>query len=297
MTIVKNENKFIQYELWKECRNGCEFCFSRGQKSLDKIERLNFVINKLNDPEVDNFNEVGFIGGEFFDIEIKNDEVRKLFYRLFDICCDKIKKGKLNKIYLATGLIYDIKLYLIPFLDYLRKIGILDKCLLCTSYDFKYRFHTKEKLDLWKSNMKYMHDNYSEMKLHTEIIVTQSFIDAVLNETFSITKFKEEFHTGIDYIEPASGFYFNDKKDASKYLEDFFPTKASFIKFLKKAGLENHEIDLTTFLSMEVRSDKVYNIDHEPTMIEHRRDINTRIIPKDKQKNMNLDLLIQMIEW
>lgn len=282
--IVKNENKFIQYELWKECRNGCEFCFNRGQKSLDKIERLNYVIEKLNDPEVDEYNEIGFIGGEFFDIELRDEKVQRLFFQLFKICADKVQAGKLDKIYVTTGLIFDIQPYLIPFLEFLRIWGISDKTLLCTSYDTKYRFHTPEKEELWKNNMKYIHEHYNEVKLHTEIIVTQDFINKVLDETFSITKFKEEYNTGIDYIEPSSGFYFNDKKDAAKYLIDFFPTKSSFIKFLKKTVLENHEIDLTTFLSMEVRSDKIYNIDYEPTVIENRRDINIRIVPKDKTK-------------
>lgn len=281
--IVKNENRFIQYELWKACRNGCTFCFNRGQPDVDKVERLKYVIEKLNDLEVDNYNEIGFIGGEFFDNELENNEVRKLFYKLFDICCDKVKQGKLDKIYITTGLIFDIKPYLIPFLDYLRYIGISDRCLLCTSYDLEGRFHTKEKEDLWKSNMDYLNIVYSEIKLHTEIILTQKFINAVLDDSFSITQFKEKYHTGIDYIEPSSGFYFNDKKDAEKYLKDFFPTKSSFIKFLKKTSSKN-EIDLSTFLSMELRSNKIYNIDYEPTVIDNRRDINIRIVPKDKTK-------------
>ena len=288
--IVKNENKFIQYELWKECRNGCEFCFNRGQKSLDKIERLNYVIEKLNDPEVDEFNEIGFIGGEFFDNELRDEKVQRLFFQLFKICADKVHAGKLDKIYVTTGLIFDIQPYLQPFLEFLRIWGISDKTLLCTSYDTKYRFHTPDKEELWKNNMKYIHEHYNEVKLHTEIIVTQDFINKVLDDTFSITKFKEEFHTGIDYIEPSSGFYFNDKKDASKYLIDFFPTKSSFIKFLKKVS-EKHEIDLTTFLSMEVRSDKIYNIDYEPTVIENRRDINIRIVPKDKTKKYDFGFI------
>ena len=29
---------------------------------------------------------------------------------------------------------------------------------------------------------------------------------------------------------------------------------------------------------------KIYNIDYEPTVIENRRDINIRIVPKDKTK-------------
>lgn len=288
--IVKNENRFIQYELWKECRNGCEFCFNRGQKSLDKIERLKYVIEKLNDPEVDEYNEIGFIGGEFFDIELRDEEVQRLFFQLFKICYDKVQAGKLDKIYVTTGLIFDIKPYLIPFLEFLRILGLSEKCLLCTSYDTKYRFHTLEKEELWKNNMKYIHEHYNEVKLHTEIIVTQDFINKVLDDSFSITKFKEEFNTAVDYIEPSSGFYFNDKKDAAEHLIDFFPTKSSFIKFLKKVSSKN-EIDLTTFLSMELRSNKIYDIDYVPTFIENRRDINTRIVPYDKTKKYEIGFI------
>ena len=288
--IVRNENKFIQYELWKECRNGCEFCFNRGQKSLDKVERLNYIIDKLNDPEVDEYNEIGFIGGEFFDIELREEKVQRLFFQLFKICADKVQAGKLDKIYVTTGLIFDIKPYLIPFLEFLRIWGISDKTLLCTSYDTKYRFHTPEKLKLWEDNMKYIHEHYNEVKLHTEIIVTQDFINKVLDDSFSITKFKEEFHTAIDYIEPSSGFYFNDKKDAAEHLIDFFPTKSSFIKFLKKVS-KNNEIDLTTFLSMELRSNKIYDIDYVQTCIENSRDINTRIVPYDKTKKYEIGFI------
>ena len=288
--IVKNENRFIQYELWKECRNGCEFCFNRGQKSLDKVERLNYIIDKLNDPEVDEYNEIGFIGGEFFDIELRDEKVQRLFFQLFKICADKVQTGKLDKIYVTTGLIYDIQPYLQPFLEFLRIWGISDKTLLCTSYDTKYRFHTPEKLKLWEYNMKYIHEHYNEIMLHTEIIVTQDFINKVLDDSFSITKFKEEFHTAVDYIEPSSGFYFNDKKDAAQHLIDFFPTKASFIKFLKKVS-SKHEIDLTTFLSMELRSNKIYDVDYFPTCIENRRDINTKIVPYDKTKKYEIGFI------
>ena len=289
--IVKNENKFIQYELWKACRNGCSFCFNRGQPDVDKVERLKYIIEKLNDPEVDDYNEIGFIGGEFFDNEISDEEVKKLFYKLFDICADKVKNGKLDKIYITTGLMFDIEPYLVPFLSYLRYIGISDKCLLCTSYDLEGRFHTKERENLWKQNMKYLDIVFHEIKLHTEIILTQAFINAVLDETFSITQFKKEFNTGIDYIEPSSGFYFRDKEECNKFIPNFFPTKSSFIKFLKKVAVDNHEIELTTFLSMEVRSNKIYDIDYVPSVIDNRRDGDVKITPYDKTKKYEIGFI------
>ena len=99
---------FIQYELWKDCSNACKFCFNRGQQDLDKIESLNFVIDKLDDEELNDYNEIGFIGGEFFDTQLDNKEVRTLFYKLIDKCIDKIKSNKIDKLYITTALLFDM---------------------------------------------------------------------------------------------------------------------------------------------------------------------------------------------
>ena len=68
-------NNFIQYELWKSCRNHCKFCYNYGQEDkLTKIDSLNYFLNKLDEKEVDNYNEIGFIGGEFFDNQLEDEE-------------------------------------------------------------------------------------------------------------------------------------------------------------------------------------------------------------------------------
>lgn len=56
--------------MWKNCNNNCDFCFNRGFKKscvAEQIEILDFTLSKLMSPEADEYNEVGFIGGEFFD--------------------------------------------------------------------------------------------------------------------------------------------------------------------------------------------------------------------------------------
>ena len=277
--MFKNKNRFIQFELWKDCSLGCKFCFNKKQKDIDKIESLKFIINKLDDKEMLEYNEIGFIGGEFFNVELKDENVKKLFYQLFD----KISKMHFEKIYITGALMYDIEIYLIPFLNYLKKISLLNKVLLCTSYDLKYRFYTEERENLWKRNMLLLHKIYPELKLHTETVITQYFINAVLNDEFNIKNFCDTYHTRLDYIEPTSGLYYKDKEECIKEIPDFFPTKESFIKFLKKAGLENNDIDLKTFLSMEIRSNKLYYLDDGIRCIsQDRRENNGMIVPKDK---------------
>lgn len=275
-----NKNHFLQFELWKDCHIGCSFCFNKHQNDINKEESLNFVLNVLNNTDVSQYNEIGFIGGEFFNGEIKEKNVKHLFYEVFKT----ISIMNFDKIYITTSLIYDINNDLIPFLNYLRDLNILDKVLLCTSYDIKYRFNTDAREELWKTNMKFLHKMYPNLRLHIETILSQFFIDAVLNGQFNITEFSKTYNARIDYIEPTSGLYYKNKQEFAKVIPDFFPTKSSFIEFLKVEGIEKKEIDLKTFLSMEIRADKLYYIDngHHHLAPNRRRD-GCRINPENKE--------------
>ena len=104
-----NKNRFIQFELWKDCKVGCKFCYNRGQQDVNKLESLRFVLDKLDDLEVLDYNEIGFIGGEFFNDEMSNLEVKELFYKLFK----KVSKMHFEKIYFTTALIFNINNFLI----------------------------------------------------------------------------------------------------------------------------------------------------------------------------------------
>jgi len=37
----KSDNRFVQFELWKACRNGCSFCFNKGLPDIkSRIESV-----------------------------------------------------------------------------------------------------------------------------------------------------------------------------------------------------------------------------------------------------------------
>lgn len=272
---------FVQFELWKDCSNGCKFCFNKGQKDIDKITSIEFIMDKLNDPMIKEYDEIGFNGGELFDKQLDDSNVEKKFYNMFDICIKLINEGYINKIYIASALLFDMKKHLIPFLDYANKNGILENLLLCSSYDLKYRFYTDDRKKLWQDNMIQLHQKYPTLKLHTEIILTGFFIDAVLNDEFNIQQFCDTYHTRIDYIEPSSGLYYYDIKDASKDLINFFPTKEQFMKFLNKTIIQKKEIDVNTFLSPELRSDKIYSLYNGKRYVMENRRKNKMQIPSD----------------
>lgn len=263
--MFKNPNHFIQFELWKDCSLGCKFCCNKNQPKIDKIESLHYVLDILNSEEIKNYNEIGLIGGEFFNGELDNPEV----YTLFNKILETISLLDFDKIYITTALMFDLTKFL-NFVSILKNLKLIDKTLICTSYDTKYRFYTKEREELWKNNMKFLCKNFPELRVHTEIILTQSFINEVLENRFNICEFEKEFNTKIDFIEPSSGLGYYDKIEASNEMPDFFPTKSSFIQFLKKS-IENNWINLDTFLSMELRSNKLYFIADGKRMVADNR--------------------------
>ena len=76
--------------------------------------------------------------------------------------------------------------------------------------------------------------------------------------------------------------YYKDKQECIKDIPDFFPTKDSFIDFMMKTGVESNEIDLKTFLSMEIRSNKLYYLDEGIRCVSaDRRENDGMIVPKN----------------
>ena len=69
---LENKNKFLQYEMWKDCCIGCKFCCNKGQPDLDKAESLRFILDKLDDKEV-------------YDYVIDKPETQKFINKMTDL--------------------------------------------------------------------------------------------------------------------------------------------------------------------------------------------------------------------
>lgn len=251
-------SNFIQFELWKDCNNRCKFCFNKGQSEVDKLKSLVEIKQKILNLDFTDINGLAFIGGEFFDNQLRDNLIESEFFDLFDIVNNFLKENTIDFCFFTSSLIFDRNKYLIPFLNFLKESGNLDKYTLCTSYDIKYRFHTKEDEEKWRDTVLFLKENYPELKLHTEMILSAFLIDAVLNDKFNLKDFSQKFNTDIDFLEPESGLYYYDKKQMVKDLPDFFPTKKAFIDFVKKEAFVEKFIDLNRFLSPELRANSLY---------------------------------------
>ena len=275
--------KFIQFELWKDCKQGCKFCFNRGQRPVNKEKSLKYVLDQLNQMEPEQYDYIALIGGELF-----NGEIDDYLYTFFAIM-KRIKELKPQKVFLMTSLIFDIGKTLIPVMKGLEKIlDMRDMVVLCTSWDKCWRFGEGDQA-LWSKNMLWLANHYPEVELHVEMIMTQHLIDAVNNDELNLSLFQQIFRCSVDFIEPSTGLWFKNKHDMQNQLPGFFPTKSSFVKFLDKV---KDILDLETFLSMEVRSDELHYYEDGILSVAKNRRANAGVCElRDKSRKYELGFI------
>lgn len=270
----------IQFELWKDCTQGCKFCFNKPwwkTTYCSKIQNLRICKETLNNTEImKNYSYLGFIGGELFSNMLNDAErdengnlvyfsrVKYMFYEVIDKAIELLNEGKLQRIQFTSNLLnktveiednnkittYNKNLF--EFLYYINKKSDISKWLLCTSYDLKYRFKSEEEERLWSDTMLKIHRLYPTLQLHVETVLTQFFLEAVLNEEFDITKFQIKYNCYFDVADVHTGYGYNSKFEMQKDIPDFFPKRETFLQFLQKVFEEKilHKDNICHFGSM-----------------------------------------------
>ena len=257
--------KFLQFYMWWDCKNNCEFCFAKilKQTPTDKLHRLQIIQNAIDilDSRQDEcFDIVGLIGGEFFEDQISDPEVNKKFMELINKCIDVVSDNRANMVYIMTHLIYQDTKYLDQVLDIFKARNMLDKVMICTSFDPWGRFHTEERKTLWYNNIeKLLSQN---VIVHVEIVVSEYFLEALFNNEVDLQYFKDR---GIilDFLNPqglyeSDGIIADNKELTMEHLtRKWLPTRESFIKFLFFLKKFN-PIQLERLFSLEIRSQELH---------------------------------------
>lgn len=80
----------------------------------------------------------------------------------------------------CSSLIFDVSKHITQYIDFLKQINLIDFFMLCTSYDTKYRFKSEKNKNQWINNVHLLNELLTN-NVHTEIIITQDFINKVLS--------------------------------------------------------------------------------------------------------------------
>lgn len=239
-----------QYELWQTCQNNCVFCFNKANawKSDDEAKKLALeaVIEDLDKQVLLHSDlSIELIGGDFFQGQLSNPDVRDLFFKLIE----KLKKlgdsNKIKQVVLFVTLTIGEQEELYKTLDILCSDNF--EVWVSTSYDTKGRFDDK-KLENWKKHMSIL-SKMSTVHLNTTIILTQAFVESVLSGEFNFIDFQLTYNTTLFFKHPLimldeiakqdSSFgqrerYISAKKDMLKRIPWFLPKREDTLKVMSK---------------------------------------------------------------
>lgn len=263
----------IQFELWKNCTNGCDFCFNKGlplSTKEDKIRILKEVRYRLVRLNYDYYDKIGFIGGELFGNQLEDEDVFREFYKLFELCIYLLQDKKINQINFTSNLLAEDNSKMYQILDLIKLSGLLNKFELCTSWDNKYRFHTTEKESIWHNNMLYIKNNYPDLQRHIEILPTQDFCEKCLSGEFNYNWFKANYDAAIDYSDLNSGFFYEDKFEMQKHVPGFFPQRRTFLQWVN-AGLKEDWFRIEDICNYEIFFNELYMLDKTNHFIQYIR--------------------------
>lgn len=193
MAIVKPINEFL---LWNNCNNNCKFCWQKKEKQSSKEERLEsirLVYERIHDLKN---SHVLFVGGEIFS---ETDEsVLYGLNRLFELTFNKMLKNEIEICYINTNILYDTNILLIPILNKLKDLGLEKRVHFTTSGDYHGRFVGTE--HLFYDNLKLIREQFKDLYIISNIILTKPFCDDILADRFNIKEYMDKYQVDVNTI-------------------------------------------------------------------------------------------------
>ena len=205
--IERQQMKTQQFELWTQCNNNCSYCYLGKRRFAgtpeQKIQNMNFALDWMRQYEhYDEYNNVSFIGGEFFQGQLDTPEVKAKWIELMEQMQDLFENDLITASWISATLTIGDQQDLFDTLKMFEGICTHQKQLwIVTSYDTIGRFHSKENLENWKHNMKEIKKRFPWVYLNTCMIITDDFCKKIISGELDLRAFREEYQTHL-FIKP-----------------------------------------------------------------------------------------------
>jgi len=295
---AKDNKSVFQLEVWKECNGQCEFCYlSEEVKKISteaKIHILNNTIDLLTNLDLNLYNSIGFIGGEFFQGQLHDPEVKALFKQVINIIIEKLRKREILQFWVTASLLTKDQTDLWETLDMFKEVQLdpTQSVWVCTSWDIKGRFIVPSMRENWENNLLRIHNDYEGI-VHTNVtlISTKWLCEAYLNDEFSFSEMRDKFNTTVFMKNPAPiNLQFDPNKplvDMGRELRGYrnqvavteakfpgmFPPRDLFLRTITKI-IEQDLWLMPNVINVVKRADFLLRLDKETNdfyMAEHRR--------------------------
>lgn len=263
----------FQFELWQECNNVCKFCFLGQENRFTpddiKIKNLKTFIDYIDEiDKTSSYDNISLIGGEFFQGQLRNPEVKKLFqeaYRKLFAFIDKDYKtrGSWISATLTIGDQKDLYEMLDEYTQTETYKNNVDSLWICTSWDSIGRFHTEQAKKNWEYHMHKLSTEYPKISKNTCMILTEDLMERYNKGEFNFSSFSKEFGTQIFLKVPDEGSL-TSKQEMEDKVNGFFPKRSTAIKFLGKVLFSEPEY-INRMTNVDMRADILVKNENDGT--------------------------------
>ena len=263
-----------QFELWEECNSRCKFCYLGKANSVTpvvvKIKNLATVLDKISNLELyQKVNCLAYIGGEFFQGQLKDQCVKQKFLELMQKTSWLLDRKYIDETWISATLSIGDQADLY---EALNEFSDLSKVWILTSYDTLGRFHSEKMKNDWLANLQKLRQYSDKIKINITSILTGDFIQRYLDNTLDIQDIAEKYHCSMFWKPPCSIDRQDDihktKVEVNSILPNFFPTRKQFLEFLLKYKSTESEFLYDKLFNMKYRSDYLekytrgFNVSH-----------------------------------
>lgn len=224
-------NNVLQYSVWPNCCNSCEFCLRRERIPYTKehqLKRLDRIKKNLDyiDWKGKYSDGISLLGGELYYTQDK--DLQYSFLELIDLIIEKVLKVSPKpyvKYSTVTNGLYE-PTFLLQVLDKIVSECGVKALDINFSFDLKYRFKNDENKQRVIDNVNLIHDRYN-YKVGIQMILTQHIINSWKNDNLDIVEY-------IDTIMPGNQLclLYPHPIFTGIKLDDFFFNRADLFDFL-----------------------------------------------------------------
>lgn len=243
----KSKN-MLQYGLWANCCNECDFCLREERIPYPKEKQL-YMINAVKenidtiDWKKDFSYGISILGGEIYYITDK--ELQDAYMSLIDKIIDVILLPSENpncKYSTVTNGLYEPS-FLYRVVDRIAERAGIQYVDLNFSYDLKYRYKSEERRLLALNNINEFHRRYNYC-VGVQMIMTQYVINMWKEGKFDVNKFEQEVIPGN-----MLSFLYPHPIHTGIKLDDFNFNRKDFLMFLKYLKNECPRVYMSFLLS------------------------------------------------
>lgn len=223
----------VQYGLFPNCSNQCDFCLLKERDYLPKeqvLHRLKYVNENIShiDWKGQFSDGISLLGGELY--YHTDPEIQEAFMKIIDTIIEYVLSVSENpacRYSTVTNGIYQPD-FLFRVMDRFKETVGMDKVDLNFSYDLKYRFHSEESRLLCLDNIKKFNERYDK-PCNVQMILTQHLINVYNSGEFDFDKcIKDDLNgNSLNLLYP-------HKVRTGKKLDEFFFKRHDFLMFMRE---------------------------------------------------------------